>query len=128
MNDNRHDFKNIRQIVFSVQHALIGEVIPDLRAVTLIWDKENSIGMITFYHDGVFGLNTEKHYNHVTEISAKSLVDKGIRISNRVVRLDFPDLVPKNNIFAFHRKEPFQDPSEEDSLKAHEAYLKWKEG
>lgn len=91
--------------MLAAQHALLGVVTPELRAVIVDFDKEKSLLYIHFYYDKeVPKTLIDLWLNTIAEIRAdfapNSLLDNGVE------RVDYPLVYPFRGRYAYLRKEP----------------------
>lgn len=107
---NEEDIKLLTRLRLSIQRALWGELIPSLRRVVLKWNPGNETAGIYFYHDGPPITDAiEEHYSCIhTEVRADFIVDP--EIDFKVIRFDYPSLLPKEQYVIYARKERFEDP------------------
>lgn len=115
MNDkedySKEDWEIIDAYHWYVSRALWDEVIPSLRKVRLEWDSENHLIRIFFYHDGPLTEAVKDHYAYIeSEVDCDDMGRK-VKIEAKIVRVDYPNLLPKQRFIIYARKEPFEDPS-----------------
>jgi hypothetical protein len=93
--------QKVVDLLLSAQKALLGAVIPSLRAIAVEWSGENII--VHFYHDGKLSDDIEDHYMCIgTEIVADF---ESAMIDEKIIRLDHPKLLPKHDHWIYHRSE-----------------------
>lgn len=89
-------------VLLSLQRAMLGEVFPALRAVTVEW----SYAAVKFfvYVDGPL---TEEDAESVSCIAAGVAADfwSGVELDYEMVRLDFPARIDDVRTRVFHRRE-----------------------
>ncbi|HZN96007.1 MAG TPA: hypothetical protein VFB81_25000 [Myxococcales bacterium] len=91
------------EVLLAIQQALLGEVSPNLRAVTVSY-TETSLHFEAYFDGEV----------HDEEREAMSLVETELMaefpsthsLSHQVIRLDTPALIPKDRTWVYFRKEP----------------------
>ena len=90
------------QVLLSLQRALLGEVFPALRAITVEW----SDSVVKFYAY-VDGFLNEKDAESLSCVSAEVAADfwDGVEIDYEIVRLDFPGKIVDERMRVFHRRE-----------------------
>jgi hypothetical protein len=90
------------QVLLSLQRAMLGEVFPALRAVTVEW-SDTSVKFWA-YIDGPL---TEEDADSLSCMSAEIAGDfwPGVEIDYEPVRLDFPDKIMDMRARVFHRRE-----------------------
>lgn len=91
------------EVLLSLQRALLGEVTPNLRAVTVAFTGD-SIHFEAFF-DGPIG-DEEREAMSLVETEVLADFPPEHRVTHQLVRLDAPTLVPKDRTWAYHRKEP----------------------
>jgi hypothetical protein len=89
-------------VLVALQQALLGEVSPALRAVTVLYD-DNSIHFDAYYDGNVSDDASEAMSRVETELIAA--FPETHRISYSVKRLDYPALIPKDRVWVFYRQE-----------------------
>ncbi len=88
-------------LLLVTQRALLGEVISSLRGVAIEWNK--NIIAIYFYHDGEISPELWNDFSCVaTEIVANF---NNAKISEKIIRLDYPVRLPEHKYWAYYRKE-----------------------
>ncbi|HEU5218533.1 MAG TPA: hypothetical protein VFU23_07730 [Gemmatimonadales bacterium] len=100
-----HDTRRFR-VLAAIQKALLGEVTPNLRAVTVTYDDES----IHFeaYFDGAIGQDERKSMSQV-EAGLREQFPQAHRITHQVMRMDAPSAIPKDRIWVYYRKEPLAE-------------------
>lgn len=89
-------------VLVAVQQALLGEITANLRAVTVIYD-EKSILLEAYFDEEATGEDKNAMSLVETELIAAFPEDHAIDV--KLVRRPTPQLIPKDRIWAFHRKE-----------------------
>ncbi len=98
----------------AISRALWGEVIPSLREVILKWEPNQNLAKILFYHHGQITPSIQNHYSCiVTEVDA-GYYGEQLNIDHEVIRLDYPQPLPKQEFVIYSRREPFENPTELD--------------
>ena len=89
-------------VLLSLQRAMLGEVFPALRAVTVEWS--DSAVKFWAYIDGAL---SDADAESLSCISAELAADfwPGVDIDYEVVRVDFPNKIDDTRTRAFHRRE-----------------------
>jgi hypothetical protein len=90
--------------MLAVQHALLGVVTPELRAVIVDFDKEKILLYIHFYYDkevskSLIDLWLTAIAEIRTDFAPNSLLDHGVE------RVDYPFVFPFRGRYAYRRKE-----------------------
>ena len=95
-------------VLLSLQRAMLGEVFPALRAVTVEWSQV-SVKFIA-YIDGPL---TDKDAESLSCISAEVAADfwSGVDVDHEFVRLDFPEKINDARTRVFHRREEMHSRS-----------------
>jgi hypothetical protein len=87
---------------FSVQRALLGEVPPALRGVTLGWDDR--LIYLRCYFDGPISEEDHESMELVaTEVMADFFLERNVEL--QVVRQDAPSRLDPLEVWAYHRQE-----------------------
>ena len=108
-------------IRLKINEALRGKVTPDLRQIQFRWIKPEKEALITYIHNGPVTPAIETHYKEMFEIATavpwKSGGDTVIP-HMEVVPVPYPAPFPEDELeeIFYIRKEPFEDPKEEDEL------------
>lgn len=89
-------------VLLALQQALLGEVSERLRAVTVSYD-DTSVHFDCIYDGDIRDEDRESMSCVETELMA--LFPQAHRITHKVTRSDYPNLIPKNRIWVYHRKE-----------------------
>lgn len=90
------------EVLLSLQRALLGAISPAIRAVTVRFD-ESSIYFEVFVHGEISDEVREAMSEVETEVMADfSSVE---RVSHALVRLDPPELIPKDRHWVYFRRE-----------------------
>lgn len=106
---DRRDVIILRNLLLSVNDALLYKVIPSLREVILKWQPATEVAWIDFYHDGEINDAIEKHYKSIfTKVQAN--ISTGPKINFNIIRSDYPERIPKEKYVIYVRAEPFVDP------------------
>ena len=89
-------------VLLSLQRAMLGEVFPALRAVTVEWS--NAAVKFFAYVDGPL---TEEDAESLSCISAEVAADlwSGVELDYEVVRRDSPARIDDARVRVFHRRE-----------------------
>jgi hypothetical protein len=104
------DWKVIRPYMWFINRALWHEVIPSLREVIMDWDNEKNTICFYFYHDGPVTEAVEEHYRYIARLAHFQGLEIEINMEYKVIRLDYPELIPQREFVIYSRKEPFVDP------------------
>jgi len=90
------------RVLLSLQRALLGEVFPALRALTVDWSDI----AINFYAY-IDGPLTEADAESLSCISAEVAADfwPGVEVDYETVQLDFPTRIVDERTRVFHRRE-----------------------
>jgi hypothetical protein len=91
------------EVLLSLQRALLGEVTPRLRAVTVKY-AESSVHFEAYFDGEVSDEDRESMSLVETEVMADFPSDH--LITHEVIRLDAPALIPKDRTWVYYRKEP----------------------
>ncbi len=93
-------------ILLSVQRALLDEIDPNLRAVKIDWDEENSIIHLHFYYDNKI---TDENNESASCVAGEVAGDFSLntRVLEHCIHLDFPNELPDHKLVAYRRKEIF---------------------
>lgn len=103
------DWDIIGDFRWYISGALQNEVIPSLRQVAMQWDPEEKIIWFLFYHDGPITDIIAKHYWYI-DTWADCDGRKGVKTSYKIIRIDYPQPIPKESFIIYARKEPFVNP------------------
>lgn len=97
--------KDIGNLKLSAQKALLGNVLPNLRAVCV--DCEVGKIFVSFYVDGKISKeNMESYNNTVDQIIADFLKDEKKNDSElSIVQLDYPEKMPLKGDWVYYRSE-----------------------
>lgn len=89
-------------VLLSLQRALLDEVFPALRAVTVEWSDAH----VTFYAY-VDGEIPEEHLESMSLVATYVGADfwEGVTIDHQVVRVDVPERVRDGRLAVFRRRE-----------------------
>ena len=105
MRDGNLEIFSLGYALLSTQHALLGIVTPELRAVVVDFVKGENLLYMRFYYDGAL---SEKYIDlwqcAITEASAALGPD--CILDDGVDRLDYPKAIPVRGRCAYLRKEP----------------------
>jgi len=96
------------EVLLSLQKALLGEVTPNLRAVTVRHD-DASMHFEAFF-DGPIGAE-EREGMLLVETEVLAELHSRFRVTHALVRLDAPAPIPKDRAWVYFRKEPATPPS-----------------
>jgi hypothetical protein len=95
---------SIEYALLAMQRALLGEIIPALKAVIIDLDKEQQIFYASFYYDGVVSEQTIDLWDcAITEASAALGPDYFVR--SQIKRHDYPVIIPITGYCAYLRME-----------------------
>jgi hypothetical protein len=96
--------QNLRDALLSTQRALLGAVVPSLRAVLVEIDNKLNVFCIRFYYDGLVSQDLiDLWHSAITEASAG--LDSNYDLDESVERLDYPAKIPARGCYAYLRKE-----------------------
>ena len=86
----------------AIQQALLGEVTPSLRAVTVSYE----LSQIHFecYFDGEIS-ETEVEAMNCVDTELTAVFPATHTITHALYRRDYPELIPKEKIWVYYRKE-----------------------
>jgi hypothetical protein len=111
---NKDDYKFLSTVKLSINRAVLGEIIPSLREIKVVWQPGDEVVKIIFYHSGNINDAVQSHYSSImAEVCGDCWEYQGklMDCDYDVVRLDYPQPLPKGGGFAvYSRKEPFEDP------------------
>ncbi|MFZ0566012.1 MAG: hypothetical protein WAM28_07500 [Chlamydiales bacterium] len=91
---------------------------PILRKVILIWEPEDEIAIIQFFHDGEIIDKVNIHYVSLFK-AIKSDFLENPKIDFEIIRCDFPNSLPSKRHIIYARREPFVDPVEVEGEYTH---------
>lgn len=91
----------IVSLLLATQRALLGEVVPSLRAIAVEW-KDNTI-LIYFYNDGGISKELEHDYSSIAAEVVANYSDADV--DEKIIRLDYPAKLPEHQYWAYRRKE-----------------------
>ena len=95
---------DLAYLLLATQRALLGMVIPSLRAVVVNLNPEDKILSFDFYYDGEI---SDKAFDlascAITEASAAFSPE--FKTEEKIVRIDAPSPIPCVGKFAYKRKE-----------------------
>jgi hypothetical protein len=111
--------KEVGFALLPVQHALLGVVTPELRAVVVDVDEEKSELYIRFYHDKEVSKEIIDLWQGAMLEASK---DFGLEyaLDGRVERVDYPAACPFRGRLAYNRKEQPCDSLHPDKLTVHQ--------
>ncbi len=91
------------RVLHSIQRALLGEVFPTLRALTIEWRHD----LVKFYAY-VDGPLADHDLESLSCVSAEVAADFGpeIEIDYEVIRLDAPQPIADARVWVYNRREP----------------------
>jgi len=100
------------EIKLAILRALLGSINPSLRGVSFEIDSNKKFIMVYFFHDGQILPAIENYYSCIDcEASADFFYDNFLYDHDfKIVRIDYPEKLPKQNFWVYIRKEPFVDP------------------
>jgi hypothetical protein len=95
---------SIGYALLTIQHALLGVVTPELRAVVVDFTKEESLLYVRFYYDGevpeqLIDLWQSAIQEAKEDLGSHCLLDGGVE------RADYPNTFPFRGRYAYFRKE-----------------------
>jgi hypothetical protein len=90
------------EVLLSLQRALLGEVTPNLRAVTVNYD-DTSIHFEAFF-DGAIS-DDEREGMSLVETEVLADFPAVHKVTHEVIRMDAPAMIPKDRIWVYFRKE-----------------------
>ncbi len=90
------------KVLTAIQQALLGEVSSRLRAVTVYFD-DHSINF-TCYYDGEV-LDDDRESMSCVETELLALFPETHKVAHLIQRRDFPEQIPKNEMWVYFRKE-----------------------
>lgn len=110
---NQSDEQFISEVELSIYRALLGEVIPSLREIAIIWKEAEELIFIYFFHDGQITTAIKDHYSCIVAEVDADYWGRPAWCNHEVIRCDYPTSIPKNEdlIVVYKRREPFTDPS-----------------
>lgn len=91
-------------ILLSLQNALLGEIDPNLRQVSVAWnDDEQEINIYLYYHGEI----SEENRTSANCIGAmvSGDFDEYTEVMEHCIRLDAPEDIPQHMSVAYFRKE-----------------------
>lgn len=89
-------------VLLSLQRALLGEIGPNLRAVTVRY-AETSLHFEAYFDGEIRDEDRESMSLVETEVMAEFPASHAV--SHDALRLDAPAQIPKDRIWVYHRKE-----------------------
>jgi hypothetical protein len=89
-------------VLIALQQALLGEVGPTIRLVTVNFD-ETSVHFDVYYDGEITAEDRESMSQVETELLA--LFPETHSTTHQLHRIDFPGILPKNSTWAYFRKE-----------------------
>ena len=97
---------DLEYLLLGSQRALLGEVIPELRAVIVNYDFEDLILTVNFYYDCEV---TNEIYDLssciATEISCNFTIDELNHVDENILEWRHPKKIPTHENLVFLRKE-----------------------
>ncbi len=89
-------------VLLSLQAAMLGDVFPALRAITVEWS--DTFVKFWAYVDGPL---TEEDAESLSCISTEVIADfwEDVEIEYEAVRLDYPTKITNERLFVYHRRE-----------------------
>lgn len=94
----------IAYALLATQRALLGTITPELRAVTVDVDQQNSLLYLRFYYDGYGNKTTIALWESaITKVYAD--LGPNYALDAHVEQLDYPQTVPLRGRYAYLRKE-----------------------
>ncbi len=95
---------SIGYALLAVQHAMLGVVTPDLRAVVVDFDKEEPLLYIRFYYSGKVSDKMVSLWESTIKEASVNF-GSGCPLDSNVERIDYPGTFPFRGRFAYVRKE-----------------------
>lgn len=96
-------FLILSRAMLCMQEALLGSVVPSLRAVTVDVDIETKTLFFSLFFDGKI---SDELFDLASAACAKASAKfPGYFLNNTIVRLDFPQKMPFRGRYAYLRKE-----------------------
>jgi len=92
-------------VLVAVQQALLGEVSSRLRCVTVSWD-DTSIHLDCYFDGQIDEEDRESMSSVETELMA--VFPSTHVVDHAIHRLDYPNRIPKETTWAYHRREPLR--------------------
>lgn len=86
----------------SIQRALLGKVVPALRAV--VFSLEGVNVEVRFYFDG-FISEVDKESASVVETEILADYEESVRVEVRCIRLDSPEPINDGGVWVYQRRE-----------------------
>ena len=98
-----NQFSELAKALLSMQKALLGSVVPSLRAVTVDIDINNQIIFFSFFYDGEV---SDELFDLASVASAEASSNfPEYYVKDIIKRIDFPNQIPVRGRYAYLRKE-----------------------
>lgn len=96
-------FSEISKVLLSMQRALLGSVMPSLRAVVVNIDIENKLLFFSFFYDGTID-------DELFDLASIACTEASgnfpeYHVKDVIERLDYPQKIPAQGHYAYLRKE-----------------------
>ncbi len=90
------------RVLLTIQRALLGEVFPDLRAITVDWSLE-----FVKFRAYVHGESRPDDLDSLSCVSAELSADfeEEINIEYSIIRIDAPNQIVDSGVFVYKRRE-----------------------
>jgi len=93
---------NYPHLYLSIQQALLGEVVINLRGVAFVWESETII--LYFYHDGIASDEDVENYSNISACVVANY-HAPVVIDEKTLNLSTPNPLPEHKHWAYRRKE-----------------------
>lgn len=112
MSEENREFLSSLQL--SIDRALLGEIIPSLRSIGVIWDEAKETVHLLFIHDGKISEAINNHYSSIVAEIDADYWGRTAFCKHLVIEEIYPRPINKKKwtMTAYQRKEPFEDPKE----------------
>jgi hypothetical protein len=111
---NEEENYSYSSLIWYTQRALWQEIVPYFRGVAVEW--KNDIIVLYFYIDGEI---SQELHDDCTSIGAEVIACYiKAKITEEIVRLDYPHLLPKHQHWVYRRKENLVESVEEENRDA----------
>jgi hypothetical protein len=101
---NKKSETNISYALLAIQNALLGVIIPELRAVCINLDEKENIFYINFYYHGKVSEEIIDLWECATTEASASL-GPDFFTDYKIERIDYPNKIPFDGRLVFLRKE-----------------------
>lgn len=99
----QEEFSELEYALICMQNALLGAIVPELRAVTVDIDVETKTLFYFFFYDGEI---SDKLFDLASVASAEASAHMSAYfVDDNIIRLDFPQKIPVRGSYAYLRKE-----------------------